>query len=241
MTTLLTRCQSVTAKSQQLALAQRNVSQERQVQERTREWRSRFEKLNAISSRAAYVMLDDEASANVVEKRSHLRHNATQVLERLEAQDDIAQLTSDSSWERLLASIDGLSEVLELSSKAAWRTHIDSQGVLEEPGWLRNRAPLTPSNDAAIADYRVHYAVYAGLVKLSMPRSADDLAQLSEVIAACRTATTKIKFDVPPNVQQFFQAIQAGSASLASLTPGVLTWLTDNGLLEHYRIRSASQ
>jgi hypothetical protein len=96
-------------------------------------------------------------------------------------------------------------------------------------------------NDAAIAAYQTHYGVYASLVKISMPRSANDVAQLSQFIANCRAEAAKITFDVPPDVQRFFQAIQSDSATLAALTPDVLRWLSENGQLARYRIRRAGQ
>lgn len=241
MTTLLQRCQAVTAKVERLTLAQRHANQQRQVQERTREWKNHNDKLTAANAHAAYVQLNAKARMSVAEKRAHLRHNAAQVLERLKSHDDIAQLTSDASWTRLLASVEGLAEELETSAKAAWRSYINDQGTLEDPAWLRNRAPSTPMNDAAIVAYQTYYGVYAGLVRSTLPRSANDLTQLSQVIANCRAEAAKITFDVPPDVQRFFQAIQLSNATLASLTPGVLQWLAENGQLERYRIRSAGQ
>lgn len=241
MTTLMQRCQAVSAKVQQLTLAQRHANQQRLVQERTREWTSRHDNLKVLKARTACLRLDAAARTSVAEKRAQLRHNAAQVLERLKSHDDIAQLTDDASWTRLLASVEGLAEELETSGKSAWKAHIDEQGALEDPAWLHNRAPSTPMNDAAVAAYQKHYGVYAGLVKLTLPRSADDLAQLSQIIAACRTEAAKVTFNVPPDVQRFFQAIQSGSATLASLTPDALEWLAENGQLERYRIRSAVQ
>ena len=241
MTTLLQRCQTVTDKVIHLALAQRHANQQRQVQERTREWKTNYEKLKSVSGRLACLSLDTAAIASVAEKRAHLRHNAVQVLERLTSHNDIAQITSDASWTRLLASVEGLADELETSGKLAWRSYIDEQGTLDDPAWLRNRAPSTPMNDAAIEAYQKHHGAYAALVKLTMPRGTHDLAQLSQTIAACRTEAGKVDFNVPPDVQRFLQAIQLGSATLASLTPDVLEWLAKNGQLERYRIRSAGQ
>lgn len=239
MTTLLQRCQAVTAKAQQLKLAQRHANQQRQVQERTREWTNCNNRLKVVSARVACLSLDADGGGGVVERRAQLRHNAVQVLELLKSHDDIAQLTADSSWERLLASVEGLSAELERFGKIAWKIYIDDQGALEDPAWLRTRAPSTPLNDAAIAAYERQYAVYASLVRLVLPRGPDDLAQLTQIISACRIEAANVRFDVPHNVQTFFQAVQSGSATLASLKPGVLEWLTENGQLERYRIRSA--
>jgi hypothetical protein len=241
MRTLLQRCQSVAIKIEKLVLAQRHANQQRLVQERTREWKSRYDNLKAVTLRATYVSLNADGQRSVAEKRAQLRQNATQVLDRLKSQEDIARLTHDASWTRLLASIEGLADQLESSGQSAWRTYIDEHGTLEDPALVRSRAPSTPMNDAAITAYQTHYAIYARLVRLAMPRSADDLVQLKEAIAACRIEGAKIVFDVPPDVQRFFQAIQSGSATLASLTTGVLQWLAENGQLERYRIRSAVQ
>jgi len=238
MSTLLQRCQAVSAKVERLMLAHRHASQQQRVQERSREWMSRREKQRAVNARATCLPLDGESETRINEKRMQLRYNAVQVLERLRSQEDIGQLTNDAAWERLLASLDCLVEQLEASGKLAWKGFVEEQGTLEDPAWLRDRAPTTPINDAALAAYRNSHSVYSGLIKLAMPRSADDVHQLPHVIAACRTEVAKIKFDVPPDVQHFFQAVQSGNASMASVTSGVLTWLSENGQLERYRIRS---
>jgi hypothetical protein len=143
MTTLLQRCQTVSTKVERLTLAQRHANQQRQVQERTREWKTRYDRLAVASARAACLPLNATAATSVAERRAELRHNAGLVLERLNSHDDIALLTNDASWTRLLASVEGLAEELEASAKAAWRSFIDDQGTLEDPAWLRNRAPLT--------------------------------------------------------------------------------------------------
>lgn len=240
MTTLLQRCQSVTTKVEQLTLAQRHASQQRQVQERSREWKVQYDRLKAVSVSLALLTLNSSDRAAVEEKRGHLRHNATEVLARLKSHDDIAQLTSDAAWRRLLQSVEGLAQVSEESGKSAWRSHIEEHGGLASPNELRNRAPSTPANDAALDAYKVHYGAYAGLTRLALPRSEGDLRQLQQLVTACRAEAGKITFDVPPDVHRFFQVLQSGGATLASVTPGVLEWLRENGALERYRIRSAA-
>lgn len=241
MTSLLERCQAVAAKVQQLTLAQRHITQQLQVKKRTEEWNSRRDTLKRVEERITCLPLAAEAQQGVAEKREHLRHNAALVLERLKTLDDIAQLTSDDKWARLLASIEGLTEALETGGKTAWKAHIEEQGTIEAPAWLRDRAPPTPMNDDAIAAYQKHYSVYSALTKQALPRSESDVVQMSQAIAACRAEAAKITFDVPPDVQHFFQAVQAGSATLASLTPGVLAWLAEKEQLDRYRIRSVGQ
>jgi hypothetical protein len=64
---------------------------------------------------------------------------------------------------------------------------------------------------------------------------------LSQIIATSREELAKIQFDVPPEVQRFFQAIQLGNATLAVLTSGVLEWLAENEQLDRYQMRSTGQ
>ncbi|MEO5685883.1 MAG: hypothetical protein ABIR54_00855 [Burkholderiaceae bacterium] len=241
MTSLLQRCTVLTTKAEQLKAAQRHASQQREVQERTKEWKTQYQKLTVADSRAACLQLAEQAAGSVADKRSHLRHNAAQVLERLKSQEDIAELTSDAAWTRLLASVEGLAQELEAAAKAAWATHIESQGALEDPEWLENRAPSTPMNAAAISAYKTHYRSYASLAKLPMPRTADDVANLAVFIRECRAQVANVALDVPKDVQAFFEAIQLGTATLSTLTPNVLLWLRENGQLERYKVRSASQ
>jgi hypothetical protein len=98
MTTLLQRCQTVSTKVERLTLAQRHANQQRQVQERTREWKTRYDRLAVASARAACLPLNATAATSVAERRAELRHNAGLVLERLNSHDDIALLTNDACW-----------------------------------------------------------------------------------------------------------------------------------------------
>ncbi|MDP3841299.1 MAG: hypothetical protein Q8Q81_01720 [Oxalobacteraceae bacterium] len=241
MTTLLQRCKEVTFKTEKLSFAQRHANQQKQVQERTREWKSDYDRLKTVTSRTACLALGAEARKSVAEKRENLRHNAAQVLERLKSHDDICLLTEDNLWMRLLASVQGLVDEIETGGKLAWRSYVDDQGTLEDPSLLRSRAPPTPMNDAAIAAYKTQYAVYASIIRLALPRSADDLSLLPQVIAACRAEAAKITFNVSPDVRRFFQDIHSGSATLASVTPAVLEWLAENRQLECYLIRAAGR
>lgn len=241
MTSLLERCQIVAVKVQKLTLAQRHIAQQVQVRNRTQEWNNRREALKLAEERTSCLQFAAEALRNVAVRREQLRHNAALVLERLKTLNDISNLTSDDKWSRLLSSVDGLTEALKVGGEAAWKAYVDEQGSIEAPAWLRDQAPPTPMNDEAIVAYQKSYSAYAALAKQTLPRSADDLILLSQTIAACKAEAAKISFDVPTDVQHFFNAVQAGNATLGSMTPGVLAWLTDKGLLDRYRIRSVSE
>ncbi len=77
MTTLMQRHKALTAKLEQLTLAQRHVNQQKQVQERTREWKNCYDKLKRAVERTTFLILDAKAHECVAEKRTQLRYNAS--------------------------------------------------------------------------------------------------------------------------------------------------------------------
>jgi hypothetical protein len=170
-----------------------------------------------------------------------LRQNAGTILARLQQDDDINELTKDAGWKRLLKSSEGLTEVLESAGRKAWSAFLEEQRTLENPSALRLRTPPTPQNDDALRTYQVSYTAYEAIARLSLPRTAEDLTQLATHVAACRQAFALLTFDLPGEVKRFYEAINAGTATLVQVTPSVLEWLAEHGHLERFRVRSAGQ
>mgnify|MGYP000847631656 CR=1 FL=1 len=241
MTTLLQRCQGLDAKLKSLTLAMRHANDQNLIQQRTQEWNDRNQKLKVLKSRTACLTLAVEDAKMVSSKRSALRQNAGMILARLQQNDDIKELTRDAAWKRLLKSSEGLSENLEAAGRKAWRTYLEEQGTLEDPGALRLRTPPTPQNDDALRTYQGSHTAYEAIARRSLPRTAEDLAQLATHVAACRQAFARLTFDLPAEVKRFYEAINAGTATLAQVTPSVLAWLAEHGHLERFRVRSAGQ
>lgn len=239
MTTLLQRGQLLNAKLRSLSLAKRHADDTLLIQQRTQEWNDQNQRLEALKSRIACLTLVNEDAKMVSAKRSALRQNAGTILERLQQNDDIKELTRDAAWRRLLNSSEGLSEILEAAGQRAWRTYVDEQGTLENPDSLRLRAPPMPQNENALQTYQASFAAYKAIARLPMPRTTEDLTQLSTHVDACRLAFAQITFDLPAEVRCFYDAINAGSATLAEVTPSVLKWLAEHGHLERFRVRSA--
>lgn len=241
MTSLLQQCQNLDTRLKALALAKRHAADLRLIQQRTAEWSERNAKLKGIEAQTSPLALGAEDAKSVASKRSNLRQNAGKVLARLKENDDIKELTRDAAWTRLLKASEGLAEDLETAGHNAWRAHLEQQGTLEDPATLRLRTPPTPQNEEALWAYQISYVAYAAIARLPLPRTPEDLTQLSTNLAACRRAFARLTFDLPAEVKVFYGALQAGTATLAQVTPQVLTWLAERGHLERFRVRSAGQ
>jgi hypothetical protein len=241
MTTLLQRCHLLDNKLKSLALAKRHANDHKLIQERTQEWSDRSEKLKVLRSRTAGLSLTAEDAKVVTSKRAALCQNASTILERLQQNNDIKELTRDAAWKRLLKSSEGLTEDLEAAARRAWRIYLDEQGALEPPVVLRQRTPLTPQNEDALRAYQASYMQYETIARLSLPRAVEDLAQLATLVNDCRRAFALLTFNLPAEVKRFYEAINAGTATLADVSPSVLDWLSKHGHLDRFRVRSAGQ
>ncbi len=241
MSTLVQRCQTLEFKLKALAQANSLANDLKFIQQRAGEWQARYSKLVGLRAQTAPLTLSSQDAATVASKIGALRQNGQKVLTRLLANENIKELTRDSAWTRLLNSCEGLAEELEVAGRKAWRAHLEQLGTLEDPATLRVRTPPTPSNDEALRAYQVSYAAFAAIARLGLPRSSDDLAQVSSQVASCRQAFARLTFDLPVEVKAFYDAIYAGTATLAHVTPTVAKWLGEQGHLERFRVRSADQ
>jgi hypothetical protein len=241
MTTLVQHCQILEARIQSLALAKALATDLKHIQQRTQEWQTRQSKLISLRAQTAPLTLSRQDAAAVALKSGSLRLNAQKVLARLLEKQDIKELTRDTAWTRLLNASQGLAEELDGAGRQAWRVHLEQLGTLENPNTLRLRTPQTPSNEDALRAYQDSYSSYAAIARLELPRSPDDLVQISAHVTSCRQAFALIAFDLPDEVKAFYAAINAGTATLAHVTPAVAKWLGEQGHLDRFRVRSTSQ
>ena len=241
MTTLLQRCQNLKAKLNDLSRAKLLAEDSQHIQERTGEWDERNSKLRKIENQTQSLVLSAEDSTSVASKRASLRQNAGKVLERLKEKEDIKEVARDAAWKRLLKASEALTESLEAAGRNAWRDHLEKEGTLEDPALLRLRTPYSPQNDEALRAYQSSHASYAAIAKLPLPRTPEDLTQLAIYVRACLEAFKRLTFDLPSEVGAFYEAVQAGTATLAQVTPEVLKWLTERNLLGRYRVRGVTQ
>lgn len=240
MTTLLQRCITLDEKINSLALAKRHAADHRLIQQRAEEWGDQNQKLKALNLKANLLVFSTEDANVISSRRSALRKNAGTILERLQQDCDFKELTKDASWQRLLKAVEGMKDDLDASIRRAWCTYIDEQGILEDPSVLRQRTPRTPNNDINLEAYQASFSGYLATARLSSPRSEEDFSDIATHIAACRQAFSRITFDLPDDVKYFFEAINAGTATLAQVNNTVLEWIAENGQLEGFRVRASN-
>jgi hypothetical protein len=240
MTTLVQHCQTLESKIKALALAKSLADDLTYIQKRTGEWQIRYTKLVGLRAQTAPLALLSQDATTVATKNGALRQNAQKVLSRLLANENIKQLTRDTAWTRLLNACEGLNVELDAAGRKAWQAHLEQLGTLEDPSTLRLRTPPTPSNDEALQDYQVSHAAFAAIARLGLPRSSDDLVQIATYVASCRQAFARLTFDLPDEVKAFYDAIYAGTATLAHVTSTVAKWLDEQGHLARFRVRSTT-
>jgi hypothetical protein len=241
MTTLVQRFQALEVKLQSLGQAKTHANDLTHIQQRTEEWKTCHSALMVLRSQTAPLTLAIEDAATVASKMNAFRQNAHTVLSRLVEKKDIKELTRDAVWKRLLKSCEGLTVTLYAAARKAWRAHLEKLGTLEDPSTLRQRTPLTPSNDEALKAYQLSHAAFSAITRLELPRSADDLAQISTHMTSCQQAFARIAFDLPDEVRAFYAAINVGTATLTHVTPTVVKWLGEQGHLDRFRVRNINQ
>lgn len=238
MTTLMQRSDMLAEKIKSLIEARVVASDLTHIQQRTEEWNKHHSALMNLCAQTALLKLDRQDEALVATKKDAFRLNAQKVLSRLLENRDIKELTRDAAWTRLLGSCEGLTKELDVAGRKAWQAYLEQLGTLESPATLRSRTPQTPSNDVALGAYQVSYASFAAIAHLKLPRSADDLKQISAYATSCREALSSIAFNLPNEVKAFYEAISAGTATLAHVTPTVANWLREQGYLDRFRVRN---
>jgi hypothetical protein len=241
MTSLVQRCQTLETKIKSLAQAKRLATDLQHIQHRTEEWQACLSKLMRLRTQTASLTLLSQDAAEVASKTNSLRKNAQKVLARLIENEDIKELTRDAAWTRLLKSCEGLTDELDAAGRRAWQSYLEQLGTLEDPNTLRLRTPPTPSNDIAFKDYEDSHKAFAAITRLGLPRSHDDLKQVSVHVASCNHAFAQLTFDLPDEVKVFYDALYAGTATLAHVTPTVAEWLRKQGQLDRFLVRSARQ
>jgi DNA repair exonuclease SbcCD ATPase subunit len=239
MTTLLQHCQTLESKIKSLAQAKSLADDLKHIQQRTGEWQASHSRLIGLRAQTAPLTLSSQDATAVASKQGALRQNAQKVLSRLLESENIKDLTRDTAWTRLLNACEGLTEELNAAGCKAWKAHLEQLGTLENPTTLRQRTPPTPSNDDALRTYQVNHAAFSAIARLRLPRSPDDLEQVSAYVESCRQAFARLTFDLPDEVKAFYDAIYAGTATLAHVTPAVAKWLGEQGHLERFHVRSA--
>lgn len=241
MTTMLERCRAASETVSQVTTARKLQHVRARLEQRTQEWTERRSKLLASRGRSEWVQVRPSEVAAFVQRRDQLAIHAKEAVSRLSGGEDVSALTEDPLWTKLLKSAEGAADSLEEAIRDAWRGIVEGAGTLEEPSALEATLPQTPANKQALDGYRAKYRDYRKLAGQAAPRSATDSENLEHAVRECRSALATVQRDVPKEVDEFFRAVDAYTATLAHVTPNVLRWLEDNGQLVRYQVRIAAK
>ncbi len=238
MPTLMERAEAVNAGLGRVRAANQARQHLATLQQRSQEWgklKRRQEQLREAWSRLTAAPWPVEL------EKAHAAVGvlATQAGERLRARD-VQALTEDTLWKGLLESADAAIRASDEAIRSCWRGIIEECGDVSPPQVLQDMAPKTPSNDVALVEYRRAFTIYASLSNQAIPADATPTTSLKNAIASMRQARESLTLTAPPEILAFLNAVEAGGAALALLTPQVMTWLNEHDDPQRFTIKLRS-
>lgn len=235
---LIKRCIDLENKISRLHAARMNANARATVNQRLQEWQTHLDRIEQSRRRLDWLGVSPNGDATLASSLAATRALAVEACARLTETRDIESVrTADALWTRLLASAKNCSEALEAAVLRHWREAVRLHGDFDSSANLRQRAPDTPGNKRALEDYQRVYAVYQRLASASGPSSAQTLDQIARQAEDLRAILKKIDFNVPPEVQAFFAALEEGGAGLELINPRLIDWLRIQGQLNRYVVR----
>jgi hypothetical protein len=234
-------CRDLSSTIAQLEAARRGVSDGAAIDERRSQWSAKLARLQGARERASWLGLEPAVIPDYVGQFQRVRELAAEAIARLEDRADVAALTGDDLWVRLLQSADGAAENLWQAVKERWAQAAARLQELTPPNQLRITASPLPENERLLLVYEANFRQAGRLAGQEFPRTADDPGALDAAIAACKEAAAGLRFDAPADVEAFFRALNAHSAHLGLVTGAVLDWLAENGELQSYVVRRAGR
>jgi hypothetical protein len=184
---------------------------------------------------AANVVVATPASLTTARKR------AGGLLEKFQAEPKSAILKRGQSWNALLSEVDNAGRDLASALMAAWKGHRQTVFAGETPAQVRGKLARTPTNDQAFAKYDGLYSRLKAAFDVLPPDTAS-IAVTRTIAEDLEKVAKGFDFDVPADVKQFLEAVLSiNGARLSLLTPSVLEWLTKNGGLDGYAVRSTGR
>lgn len=238
---LMELCRTLESTLAQLEAARRGALDGEAIDERTRQWTMTSDDLRSARQRAEWLQIDLMHLAFYPDQLAYTRDLAQQAAQRLEQRQSVEVLTEEDLWVRLLQTTQKTAALARDQVKLGWRLRLEEYQQLSPTQQLRATASPVPQNAMLLEEYDAQYRNASRLAALEAPKSASDPGNLFETIKTCRTLAAQLEFNAPKEVEDFFRAINAGSASLALVTPTVLVWLADNDQLDRFAVRSSGR
>jgi len=144
-------------------------------------------------------------------------------------------LTLGKHWTSLMTSLDSAIATVEANQRNDWAAYVTSFLFAGLPPDQRKVGLVQiPENKVAFEKYARLYEKFARN-RNTVPATAQALEEVQQY--SNDLAEIKFKEDVPKNVEAFINALAFG-ASLELLTPEVMAYLREHGLLGSYVVRA---
>ena len=238
---LMELCNSLESTLAQLEAARRGAQNGEAIDQRMRQWNEKLGDLEAARQRADWLHVDLSQMASYPEQFIYTRQLAQEAAQRLEQRPDIEALTAGDLWVQLLQTAQKTAGAAWDQVKRAWALKVEEFRLLTPSHQLRATSSPLPQNDVLLVDYETQYRAASRLAGMENPRSPSDPEAFAKAIESCKEIAGRLRFDAPTDVEEFFRSINAGSASLAMVTPAVLAWLFENDQLGRYVVRSSGR
>jgi hypothetical protein len=223
-----------------LEAARRGTREAEAIELRKKQWQDKLDGLLAAQQRAGWLEIDLLQVDTFPELVNRTRELAQEAVTRLAAHPDTEVLTKEDLWASLLQTAQNAADTALAEVKLNWSERVDHFHQLTPTQQLRTTASALPQNKERLAEYELQYQAASLLAAIAVPKSANNAQALSAAIVGCRLIASELCFDAPQEVDEFFRAVNAGGASLALVTPTVLTWLEENDQLGGYTVRAST-
>lgn len=172
---------------------------------------------------------------SVVSDLASTQESVQKALERFLKAPKATTLRQGTRWTSLTAKLETFVDKTKTAQSGDWQRHFDQHFFGGLPPAKREATlAKTPENEIALKFYRDLYQSFIQF-RLKSPTSAEDFQKLH--LLSQQLTAIKFQEDVPEAVRKFLEALSTG-AGLHLLTPDVLTWLQENGLLANYVVRA---
>lgn len=190
--------------------------------------------INALAAKMA-VLRSEEVNLSAIPDLANVKGNVQTTLALFQQTPKATTLRRGKLWTTLTNRLQTLTNNAQTALNDDWRRYCDNNlfGGLP-PAKQEATLAKTPRNEQSLARYRI---LYQSFIKhrQQLPTSADEFNNLRQL--SQQLAEITFEKDVPEDVRKFLDALGSG-AGLHLLTPAVLTWLRDNGLLASYVVRA---
>lgn len=182
------------------------------------------------------VIRGEGVTISAVPDLTNARESVEKLLERFREAPKATTLRQGARWTNLTKNLETFAQKAQASLSTEWEHYFENHFFSGLPPAKREAtlAAKTPQNAQALTRYRDLYQLF-NKYRQQIPNNAEEFKKLRQL--SQQLAEITFQEDVSEAVRKFLDTV-SGGAELHLLTPEVLTWLDDNGLLANYVVRA---